>query len=350
MTNRNQLLMRGRSAATTATQSSELETLPASQPPRAPGEGALDVILDWGIYAVLACLIVYFAIASPYFLSPSNFLNIGSSVAVVGVLAVGMTIGLIAGQVDLTIGAVIGLTTVVISTLVLHNGFSFEVAIAVAIGCCLLVGLVNGILIVDLQINSIIATLAMSIVITGAALIVAKGLVIPMTNLGLVDFISARPLGIPVTVAALALAFVLGYVVMAHTTIGWHIYAVGGSPSSALRAGIRVGLLIRLCLVLTALLAGVGGVITAGESGGGAASYGLGIEFSVLSAVLIGGASLGGGAGKLERTLAGVLLIGVLGNGMVLLNVDSYYQGLAKGAVFLFAVVLGALRQKRLSR
>jgi ribose/xylose/arabinose/galactoside ABC-type transport system permease subunit len=318
-------------------------------PERAGRRTVADRVLDLGIYVALVALIIYFWQASPYFFSQRNLLNIGSAVAVTGTLAAGMTIALIAGQLDLTVGANVALTSVVVVILI-ESGWSTPLAVLAGICAGIMIGLSNSVLVVVVGINSIIATLAMGIVIRGLALIATSGQNKSLTHLGLTDFVNNRPLGIPTTVWLLLAVFVIGTVVMTFTRAGWHAYGVGGNPSAALRAGIRTKRLYTAVFVTTGALAALGGVMTAGTSSSGGPNYAVGAEFDVLTAVLLGGIGLGGGAGRLERTLAGILVIGVLNNGLTLLSVESYYQQLARGAVFVLAVVLGAIAERRRAR
>lgn len=310
----------------------------------------VDRVLDLGIYVALIGLVIYFWQASPYFLSERNLLNIGSAVAVTGVLAAGMTIALIAGQLDLTVGANVALTSVIVGILIEDEHWATPLAVAAGIGVGLMIGLANSTLIVGVGINSIIATLAMGIVIRGLALISTNGQNKPLTHLALTNFVNDRPLDIPTTVWILLGVFLVGTIVMTFTRAGWHVYGVGGNPSAALRAGIRTKRLYTAVFLTTGALAALGGVMTTGTSSSGGPNYAVGAEFDVLTAVLLGGIGLGGGAGRLERTLAGVLVIGVLNNGLTLVSVNSYYQQLARGGVFVLAVVMGAIAERRRAR
>jgi ribose transport system permease protein len=316
---------------------------------RAGHTGIVDRILDLGIYVALIALVLYFAIASPYFLTQRNLINVGYAVAVTGILAAGMTIALIAGQLDLTVGANVGLVTVTVALLI-TNGYSPVIAVLAGLAVGAVIGLCNTVLVVRLGINSIIATLAFSLALRGLALILTNGQVKPLVKPQLQDFITARFLGIPVSVYVLIVVFLVAWVVLSFTRSGWHIYGVGGNASAALRSGIRVRRVYMAVFMSTGILAAIGGVITAGNAGSGGPNYANGTEFDVLTAVLLGGIGLAGGSGKMQRTLAGVLVIGVLNNGLTLLSVDTYYQQLARGAVFVLAVILGAISERRRAR
>jgi ribose transport system permease protein len=322
--------------------------------PGDPGRGGrrtpFDRFLDLGIYAALVALILYFWQASPYFLSQQNLLNVGSAVAVNGVLAAGMTVALIAGQLDLTVGANVALSSTVIALVIQDLGWPTPAGVIMGLLVGVAIGLVNSFLIVRVGINSIIATLAMSIVIRGIALISTNGQVLPLTNLGLTSFINSRFIQVPTSVWLLLIVYAVSWLVLSQTRIGWHIYGTGGNARAALRAGIRTKRLYTAVFMATGLLAAVGGIITAGTSASGGPNYANGAEFDVLTAVLLGGIGLGGGSGKMQRTLAGVLVIGILNNGLTLLSVDTYYQQLARGGVFVLAVVLSAIAERRRAR
>jgi len=322
----------------------------SSQSTRAGRRSTIDRLLDLGIYVALVALIVYFWRASPYFLTQRNLLNVGAAIAVTGVLAAGMTIALIAGQLDLTVGANVALSGVVIAIAMQSWGWPAPAVVLLGLANGVLIGLANTALVVGVGINSIIATLAMGIVIRAIALISTNGQDKPLTNNALPAFINARTLGVPTSVWILLGVFVISGVIMSSTRAGWHVYGVGGNASAALRAGIRTRRLYTGVFITTGVLGAIGGVITAGTSSSGGPNYANGAEFDVLTAVLLGGIGLSGGSGKLQRTLAGVFVIGILNNGLTLLSVSSYYQQLARGTVFVFAVVLGAIAERRRAR
>jgi len=310
----------------------------------------IDRGLDVGIYLALVALIAYFSLRSDVFLTRDNLLNIGSAIAISGILAAGMTIVLICGQLDLSVGAVQGIVAVVLVVLVANHGWPLWLAITVAVLGGLLCGLLNGTLIVVFGINSIIATLASASVIRGLAYVLTSGTTIPFDNTWLLGLANDRPLGIPVPLVVMAFVYLASYVFLNRLKVGAHVYATGGNSSASSRAGIPVNRLYVLVFFISAAFAAIAGLITVGQTASGSASYGTGIELSVLTAVLLGGIGLSGGAGRIERTLVGVVIIGVLNNGLVLTNVQSYYQQIASGIVFLLAVIAEATRRKRARR
>jgi ribose transport system permease protein len=199
-----------------------------------------------------------------------NLLNIGYAASITGILAVGITVALIAGQLDLSIGATVGLTTVIIGTGTVIHGLPYSVAIALAVVAALVVGLINGFLVVNVGINSIIVTIATGVVITAAAEVVSAGQTISLRDISLTGVVNAQAFGVPVTVVLMALVYIAAYVLLIQTRLGWHIYAAGGNPSAAQRAGIRVGGVYRFVFLLTAGLSVIGGIIITGRAASGA--------------------------------------------------------------------------------
>lgn len=310
----------------------------------------VDRVLDLGIYGALAALIVYFWSASPYFMTTNNLLNIGNAVAISGTMAAGMTVVLICGQLDLSIGAIQGFVVVTVVVSSVQHGLTMIEAIPLGIAAGVMCGVLNATLVVFFGINSIIATLASGATIRGLAYVLTSGTTIPFENHWLLTLVTSRPLGIPMPVYVFGGVYVAGFVMLRFSRFGWHVYATGASASAASRAGISVRRIYYSVFFISALCASLAGVLTVGQTASGSATYGTGVELNVLTAVLLGGIGLSGGVGRIERTLVGVLIIGVLNNGLVLTGVQAYYQQIASGLVFLFAVTAEALRMKRLSR
>jgi ribose transport system permease protein len=324
----------------------------------------LDALLAYGIYVALTVAIVYFALDAPNFLTVRNFQAVGYSVAVIGLLTIPFTIALVAGQVDLTVGVMIGLLSSVFQVVVVNSGQPVVLGLLAMVGAALLVGLVNGVIVVNFGINSVVATFAMLQVVFGASLTLWK---LNRTNAegsgeftsalsagdaghSIVRLVNAQVLGVPVPVIVLAAVALPGYLLLSRSRLGWHIYASGGNPSAALRAGIRVNGIVRLVFVLTPLVAVLAALITFGRTGTPDPASGYGYEFDVLTAVLLGGIGLAGGSGSVGRSLAGALFVVVLKDGLSLQNVDSSIQFMIQSVALILAVVLVALAAKRQQR
>jgi ribose transport system permease protein len=337
--------------------------------PKASAEAAIawarrrgpELLIDYGVYAALMGAFVYFALAAPNFLTGKNFQAIGYSVAVIGILTVPFTIALVAGQIDLTVGIMIGLLSCVFEVVVVRSGQPLVVGLLAMLLTALVVGTANGIIVVNFGVNSVVATFAMLQVVFGASYTLWK---LNRTNAegsgeftstltqgdrgySIVRLANSHVLGIPVPVLVLAAVAIAGYLFLSRSRLGWHVYARGGNPSAALRSGIRVDGITRLVFLLTPVVALLAALITFGRTGSPDPGSGYGFEFDVLTAVLIGGIGLAGGSGTVERALAGALFVVLLEDGLSLQNVDSSVQFMVEAVALLLAVILSAWAAKR---
>ena len=324
----------------------------------------LDLTSDYGVFVALVAVFAYFSIAASDFLTGTNMAAIGNSAAVLGILAAPFTIALVAGQVDLSVAGQMGVLAAIFEVAVVRDGHSLALGILLMLAAGLAVGLLNGSLVVDFGINSIIVTFAMIEILFAVANTLFK---LHRTNAeasgeftstiapghpgyAVVRIANSDVLGIPTSVLVLLAVYVVLYLLLSHTPLGWRIYATGGNRGSALRAGIRVDALTRLVFLLTPIGAVLGALILIGRTGQPDPNMGYGMEFDVLTAALIGGIGLSGGGGRVERTLAGVLLVTVIGNGLSITNVDNAVQYVVRAGVLLLAVVLSAIATKRRAR
>jgi len=301
-----------------------------------------------GLLAIYALLLLALSLMSPYFLSVNNGLNILVAVATTGIIAVPMTMVIVSGGIDLSVGSVVALAGVAIAQL--SHRMPIGLAVAVALGVGLVVGLFNGLAITRGGITPLIATLG--------SLSIARGLSFVLSG-GLTQSIDSDPfaflgrgfvLGIPFQVVVMVALFALATWVMKSTVWGRSIYAVGGNSLASRLAGLPVRGLQMSVYILSGLGAALGGVFLASQLGAGAPAAASGIELSVIAAVILGGTSLSGGKGTIAGTLLGVLILGTLNNGLTLLNVSSYYQEVARGVVLLLAVGLDQLRLRLVKR
>ncbi len=295
-----------------------------------------------GLLGIYAALFIGLSLSSPYFLSLNNFLNILVAVATIGIIAIAMTMVIVSGGLDLSVGSVVALTGVLVAQL--SHRMPIGASVVCALVCGLVVGLINGVAITKIGINPLITTLG--------TLSIARGLAFVFSG-GLTQTIDSEPFGflgrgfvagIPVQVIVLGALALLAAWVMRSTIFGRSIYAVGGNAQASRLAGLPVQRLQMTVYVLSGLSAALGGVFLASQLGAGAPAAAAGIELSVIAAVILGGTSLSGGKGAIAGTLLGVLILGTLNNGLTLLNVSSYYQEIARGLVLLLAVALDQLR------
>jgi ribose transport system permease protein len=294
----------------------------------------------------------------PTFLLPSNLRNIANQIAVIAILAVGMTLVIISGGIDLSVGSLIALSAVVGAGIAGMCGgetagtAGLLAAALAAIALCGLVGLFSGFVVTRFRVPPFIATLAMMQVASGIAYILSQGKPIyqlPDSAVALGRGVDPL-LGVPWAVWLMLMLYAAAHLVMSRTAFGRHVYAVGSNEEAARLAGVRVSR-IRIAVYLgCGLLAGLGGVITASQLKSGAPTYGLLYELYVIAAVVVGGTSLSGGEGKILGTLIGAFIIAVIQNGMNLANVESYTQKVVLGLVILGAVLLDRLKQRGLAR
>jgi ribose transport system permease protein len=308
-----------------------------------------DRFLDYGLFVALAVEIIVFWILSPYFMTVTNLLNIGSAVAVLGITAAGLTVALIGGVLDLSQAATVSMTTVVIAVLNRDHHFSIGWAIAVALLVAFAIGAINSVVVVGFGINSIIATLGMGTVLAGTANLLTNAQTVGTIDTGFNNFFFKRIAHVSVPLIIMAVVYCLAALLLYRTKLGWHIYAVGGNPSASLRAGINIAFVFAFLFVLSSSLAGVAGVVTAGLSNGGSSLTG-GDILNTVTAVLLAGIGLSGGGGRIERTLAGVLFLGVLDNGLILMQVPSFWGTIMRGIALLVAVIMVSVRDRRLAR
>jgi ribose transport system permease protein len=326
----------------------EVDVPEAAAPVRTLGEQAITLVLEYGIYVALALEILVFAVLSPFFLSVDNFLNIAQAASVLGIVAAAFFVGLVGGRIDLSLAAIVSLTTVVMARVV-SAGHPLWLGLVVAFAAAVAVAVLNGTIAITFGVNPLVTSLAALTFVSGISLVISEGQTRAILAPWFQSFIFRRPLGIPTPVYILAVVYVLLGVMMYRTKIGWHIYAVGGNEVAAERAAIKTKRVFWFVYTLTAALAWLAGVVTAGRAGAGSPNLGPDV-FNVMTAVLLGGIGFAGGGGRIERTLIGVLFITVLENGLVLLDVPSFYGNLIRGAALVLAVVLSSIRDKRMRR
>jgi ribose transport system permease protein len=319
--------------------------------------GDWDVLRDVGArFPALAgvSLLVPRSYYWPFFLRPVNLVNITNQIAIIAILAIGMTVVILTGGIDLSVGSLIALSAVVATLLIRDlagaeyaTGLGMTLCCTAAILACGFAGLINGLLITLFEAPPFIVTLGMMLVARGLAFMLASGQSIfqvpqSFTALG-TGTVAGR---LPTAVALMLVLYVLAHIVMAHTTWGRYVYAVGSNVKAARFSGVPVARTVVLVYVVSGLLAGLGGIVMASQLKSAAPTYGSMYELNVIVAVVIGGTSLSGGEGKIFGTLIGAFLIAVVQNGMNLLNLESHAQTVVLGTVLIAAVLLDRLKRR----
>lgn len=287
--------------------------------------------------------VVFFWVKSPFFMGYDNWLNILTNAAVIGIIAAPATMLLIAGQFDLSVGSGTAFIGVIMAYFATTQGWSISAALALALLAGLGIGFVNGFLVTVVGLNALITTLGTLAMFRGLAQVIADGQTIILSGFSTLG--TARPFAnIPVPVIILVGVTVSFWFLMRYTVFGRSMYAIGANPVAARLAGIRSRRLIFVGFLLSGLMVAVGGLIFVSQVGAATPTAGLGLELSVVTAVILGGASLSGGRGTVLGTALGFLIVGVLNNGLILLNVDPFWQDVARGALLIGAVSFDQVR------
>jgi ribose transport system permease protein len=294
---------------------------------------------------VLIVVILGSALADPRFLTAANLFNLSRQVAPPGIVAIGMTVVIIAGGIDLSVGAMYALAGVIVVWAQPEYGSLVGVALALAAG--LAVGLVNGFLVTRLRINPFIGTLGLMTMLRGFALSLSHSHTLPGKDPAFAQMADLPVLGVPLAAVVFLVLLAVGQALLTSTPTGRSVYAVGGSREASRMAGLRVERALHIAYVAPALMAALAGVMIASEINSGSPVLGNDAPLFAIAAVLLGGVSMRGGAGSLLGTLQGVLILGVLTNGLNIAGVGGYYQILIIGVLLVFTVVVDEVLLRR---
>jgi inositol transport system permease protein len=299
-----------------------------------------------GLIAAMVVIFTTLSFAHPGFLTVANLVNLLRQISINGILAVGVTYVLLTGGVDLSLGSLVALTGVVAACFAHPHEYPLIVPALMAMGsgaCC---GILNGIVITRGRVAPFIVTLGMMTAARGLALVISGGK--PVSNLSreFTSFGSGDLFGIPAPAIVFAVVALLSHVFLKNIQLGRYIYAVGGNENAARASGIQVDRVKIFAYTVCSALAGLAGVVLASRITTGQPNAGIGYELDAIAAVVIGGTSLNGGAGGVGGTILGALLMGVINNGLDLLNVSSYYQQIVKGLIIVGSVWVDRAKEK----
>lgn len=304
-------------------------------------KSATRILTQRGILIAFILFMVGFSIVSDRFMTADNLQAVFRQAAIIGVMALGVTLVVICGNLDLSVGSLLSLSTVLVVDL--HDKIGPISAIAVTLLAALAVGAVNGLLVGVARLNSLIVTLGMLSAIQGLTLIYTGGQNVDIQNQDTTWFaIFGRGaiLGVPTQILIFVVLAVVMHVVLAHTPFGRRVYASGGNPTAAVFSGIRRGRVVLATYMISAFCTGIAAIILGSRVMGSQNNVGQGYELLVLSAVILGGTSLLGGSGSIAKTVIGVLILGFIQNGLLLLGFAYYVQWLVTWVVIILAVWL----------
>ena len=301
------------------------------------------------VYVALIVIGFFLSLASPYFLTQGNLLNVLLQAGTVSIIAAGLTVVLITGEIDLSVGSLIGMTGSVAAVLIIKQDCPVWLGIVAALVAGLAAGLLNGLATVAFQIPSFVVTLAMLGIAQGAGLLLTNGR--PVSGFpDAYSFVGQGRIGavaVPVIIALAVYAVI--HLMLTRTKFGIEVYATGGGRRAAEMAGIRVNRVIIKAFVISGLCGAIAGIVLSSRLDAGNGDFGASNLLDAVAAAVVGGTSLTGGGGSVVGTFGGILIISVIRNGLVLLNVQAFWQEVAVGVIIVFAVVINKIVRGELS-
>lgn len=296
----------------------------------------------------LGIVLTIVSVERPTYLSYENLTVVGLQMSFIGIAALTTTALIIGGNIDLSIGSVFALAAVVASLLARDTDPVLAMLAGILVAGA--VGWLNGVLVWRIRLSPIIITLGVLTLLRGVVLLVTDGFAITGVPDAFNDFGAARPLGIPMPLLFLLGLAVIAYLILQRTTIGQHIFAIGGNREAADAAGLNTRRIVLGSFVVNGIAVGLAGVLAASRFGSADPSFGLGFELDVITAVILGGVAFTGGEGGIGGVMIAVALLGVINSGMISLGIDPFYADVVKGAVLIVAVALDQLAHEQRDR
>ncbi|HYK67127.1 MAG TPA: ABC transporter permease [Streptosporangiaceae bacterium] len=316
---------------------------------RSPRRIRAEHVRDYGIVAFFVALFVYFSVASSVFLTSQNLLNLVFQNATIGVAACAVTLTIIAGNFDLSLGSIFVLSEVLAAYAAVHYGVAWAFPVGILSGA--LMGVINGLLVTKVRVNAFLATLATALSFGGIAVGVTHGgLLITPTSKAFTFIGQHKVGGIQYPVIIFAVVAIILQLVLAYTVFGRHLYGVGDNRNAARLSGLKVDRIVIITFVVTGAACGLSGLIDSSTTGSGTSDMsGLGGSLALLAiaGVALGGSSIFGGVGSVWRTVVGVLILAMITNGFDLLAVPDYWQNIVRGALIILAVAIGLVVERR---
>lgn len=302
----------------------------------------------YGIVIVLLALITGFSLITPAFLTVGNLMNVARQVSMIGIASMGMMFVMLTGGIDLSIGSILAFVNVVCAFFMVKLGMNPFIASLLIIILAGIFGYLNGLIITHLKVPPLISSMGFMKILAGLAFIISRGLPI----YGFSPSFSVLGQGyigpVPIPVIIMIAIFILGWFILNKTYFGRYFYAIGGNEEAAKLSGINVLRIKQLVYTLSGIFAAIAGVIMLSRLNSGQPTTGSGFEFQVIIAVVLGGVSISGGTGKVYGVVVGVLIMGVLSNGLVLININDYVQNVVQGAVLIAAVGFDCVSKSKL--
>lgn len=307
----------------------------------------LELVGENGFIIIFIFWVVFLSLTTDTFLKSQNIFTVLRQAAIVSIVAIGEMLVMLLGGMDVSLAALLGFSGIVSVSLMVNFGLSPLLAGLASILVGGLIGCLNGILVTKVKINSVIATLGTMSVMNGMALAYTQGKTIVGPQLDHIGFLSRGYVGpIPIPVLLMFFFYLIFYIILNKTVFGAQIFALGNNEKASWLAGIKVDRMKILVYTVAGLMAGVGGLLQASRQGSATSSMGNEFLFPILTAVILGGISLSGGKGKIQNTLIAAVFLMTITNGMVLLGISLYVQGIISGLILIIALSLDRLRYR----
>ncbi len=307
----------------------------------------LDILRRYSVTIILLCICLAFALGSSDFFTTSNLLNVALQTSIIAIVAIGMTFTILTAGIDLSVGSVMALSGAIAAGLNVRQELDPFVAIGIALLIGMLIGAINGLMIVKGGIPPFVATLAMLAIARGLTLVYTQGRPIAGLDERFIYLGTGQIMGIPVPVFIMVVVAIIAHIVTRYTPFGLHVYATGGNEEPTRLAGVSPDRIKLAVYIISGFTAALGGVLLAARLWSAQPNAAVGWELDAIAAPVIGGTSLFGGVGTIGGTVVGAFIIGVLSNGLNLMGVPSYYQQVIKGVVFILAVSLDIFTKRR---
>lgn len=295
----------------------------------------------------LIILVIIISISTPKFLTASNLLNLLKSNSVNAIISCGMLLAILLGEIDISVGSTVGLTGVIGAYLITNAGLPVVPTVLICLAVGALVGALNGVAISYLSVPAFVATLATQSIGRGLTEIISKGVTIRVRNDAYTALGNKEIGGISIIIIYAAVILILTWFLLNRTRFGYYIYALGGNKLAAQYSGVNVKKYNMIPYILIGLFCGLSGLIWSARLGSAAATLGSGFEMDAIASVVIGGTSMSGGVGTVGGTFIGVLIIGVITNGLNLMGINSFWQEVFKGIIILAAVIIDVVRKSK---
>jgi ribose transport system permease protein len=307
----------------------------------------LDILRRFSVTIILLFICLAFALGSSDFFTTSNLLNVALQTSIIAIVAIGMTFTILTAGIDLSVGSVMALSGAIAAGLNVRQELDPFVAIGIALLIGMLIGAINGLMIVKGGIPPFVATLAMLAIARGLTLVYTQGRPIAGLDERFIYLGTGQIMGIPVPVFIMVVVAIIAHIVTRYTPFGLHVYATGGNEEPTRLAGVSPDRIKLAVYIISGFTAALGGVLLAARLWSAQPNAAVGWELDAIAAPVIGGTSLFGGVGTIGGTVVGAFIIGVLSNGLNLMGVPSYYQQVIKGVVFILAVSLDIFTKRR---